>query len=599
MHTGGERDPLPESGVRLRWAKIAIWLLAGLCLGGALALIWTSTMPFEGIKARVLPSIPPGYEDRFTFEFFSKLTFGMRLLGGLLCVCGVGLAVLAERLSVVLDRLVFEVATFGKYLWSDATAIGSHYLACLAVLLWAVGLRLFFVHEPVRNDEAYTFMHYASRPLFIGLTYYTANNHLLNTLLIHWATTLFGASLIAIRLPAMAAGILLVPATYFAVRLYEGRDAGLIAAALVSASSPLVSYSFNARGYSLGAFFLVAMIGLVGFAISRQSVGAWLCVPMAAALALYSVPTMLYGVGGVFVCLLLARYYRPAIWGGFAAAVITLVLYAPALAAVGLSAISSNQWTAPISRAEWPGQFAREMASLWRYANVDLPVLVSAVVVVGFVYALISQRKLRLGPTTIFLSIALVALILMPIQRIVPPRRTWLFILPIYFSMAAAGLAALAQNAKHAQRIVSIVTIVLAGWMGSRILSTKGFRHTGLESLGPRSVGPIVLSNWHYLLQGAQFISHNNSDSGLDLEMFLHGIPYRPSRTGKLLIVTATGEPYQETLKQAGIEPSDVLAVQEIGQYEDADVYLGERGPELPFIPRGTTAMGVFTQADK
>ena len=595
----GEKTPLPKNGARWRWSKIAIWILAGLCLGTALGLIWTSIFSFEAAKLRVLPSIPPGYEDRFTAEFYSKIVFGLRLLGGLLCLCSIGLAVFANRLSPLVDRLTVEIATFSRDLCEGMAAVGTHNLACLAILLWAVGLRLFFVHEPLRNDEAYTYMHYASRPLFIALTYYTANNHLFNTLLIHWATSLFGVSLIAIRLPAMLAGILLVPATYFAVRLYEGRDAGLIAAGLVSASSPLVSYSFNARGYSLGAFFLVAMIGLVGFGIRDRSVGAWICVPIAASLALYSVPTMLYGVGGVFVCLLVTRRFRQVIWSGLATAVITSILYAPALATVGFSAISNNQWTAPIPRSEWPSEFAREMASLWRYSNIDLPALVSAVVVSGVLWALVFQGKLRLRPVTIFLSIALVALILLPIQGIVPPRRTWLFILPVYFAVAASGLAALIRRFKYANAIVPLLTLVLAGWMGSRLLSAKGFRHTGLESIGPRSVGPIVVTNWHYLLRGAQFICHNNCDSGLDLEMRLHGIPYHPSPDGKLLIVTPSDEPYEKTLKLAGIEPTDVTNAQKIGQFEDTDVYLADRGSALPFIPRGTTAMGVFTESEK
>ncbi len=86
------------------------------------------------------------------------------------------------------------------------------------MILWGIALRLRFFSEPVRYDEVYTFLHYASRPLFIGIAYYTVNNHLLNTLLMHISTALLGNAPWALRLPTLIAGILLMPVTYSAVR---------------------------------------------------------------------------------------------------------------------------------------------------------------------------------------------------------------------------------------------------------------------------------------------------------------------------------------------------------------------------------------------
>ena len=63
----------------------------------------------------------------------------------------------------------------------------------------------------MRYDEALTFNEFASRPLYYGLSYYPdPNNHLLNTLLMHLAFLGLGNQPWVLRLPALAAGVLLV-----------------------------------------------------------------------------------------------------------------------------------------------------------------------------------------------------------------------------------------------------------------------------------------------------------------------------------------------------------------------------------------------------
>jgi hypothetical protein len=133
--------------------------------------------------------------------------------------------------------------------------------------------------------------------------------------------------------------------------------------------------------------------------------------------------------------------------------------------------------------------------------------------------------------------------------------------------------------------------------MGWTVLVTKSLRHSGLEAAGPRSVEQIAVGDRPYLLHGAQFICSDYFDSGLDFEMRVHKIPYRPSHTGELLIVTPAGASPQRTLQLAGLSETDALAIHKIARYEDADVYAAKRGPALPFTPRGSTAMGVFTEA--
>ena len=115
----------------------------------------------------------------------------------------------------------------------------------------------------MRYDESVTFVHYASRPWYIALTNYTApNNHVFHSLLVHASTWIFGGAPWAIRLPALIAGILLVPASYVAARALVREARGALAASLVAGSSMLVEYSTNARGYTILALVFVLLLAL-------------------------------------------------------------------------------------------------------------------------------------------------------------------------------------------------------------------------------------------------------------------------------------------------------------------------------------------------
>src|SRR5207302_7320619 len=141
-----------------------------------------------------------------------------------------------------------------------------------APTLLAVAVRIPFLSQPMRYDEALTFNEFASRPLYYGLSFYPdPNNHLLNTLLMHGAFAVLGNQPWILRLPACLAGVLLAPATYTLARLLFGSGAAVLSATLVAVSSYLVEYSTNARGYTLQALSFVVLLALVIVAVRRDS----------------------------------------------------------------------------------------------------------------------------------------------------------------------------------------------------------------------------------------------------------------------------------------------------------------------------------------
>src|SRR5450759_3939875 len=110
-----------------------------------------------------------------------------------------------------------------------------HTLALVLIFLCGLGLRIYFLFQPLTLDEAGTYIQFASHPLSLGLSYYPVpGNHLLNTFFIHFSTRLFGSAEWAIRLPALIFGMLILPVTYVVIRRLLGKYPALFAFTFVA-----------------------------------------------------------------------------------------------------------------------------------------------------------------------------------------------------------------------------------------------------------------------------------------------------------------------------------------------------------------------------
>lgn len=144
-------------------------------------------------------------------------------------------------------------------------------LLFIAVIAAGALLRLHFLRQSIRYDEAAVFLHFNSKSLADILTDYQPSNHLLHTLLVRLSTGFFDCGPAFLRLPALAAGILLIPASGWAAWRWIRRRWAVVAVMLGVAGHPiLVEYSCNARGYSLFALFVVLSSTALREALRRQ-----------------------------------------------------------------------------------------------------------------------------------------------------------------------------------------------------------------------------------------------------------------------------------------------------------------------------------------
>jgi hypothetical protein len=382
--------------------------------------------------------------------------------------------------SAAAEARALRGALAGAVAGTSALHLGALGLVTLAGVL----VRVEFLAQPMRYDEAGTFVHYASQPWWVSLTTYTApNNHILHSFLVHVSTGLFGSDPWAVRLPAFLAGVLLAPATYAVARLLYDRHVGLLAAGLVASASVLVEYSTNARGYTIVALVFLACLALATHLRSSAGPAAWLAFAVLGAIGLFTVPVMLYAYGAVALWLalsilaggdrrLLARRLAPAL---VAAGVFAGILYLPAAAASGVGALVSNEFVSPQSFSYVAGELPDSVARVAEGWSRDLPLPFAAALAAAFAAGVLFHGRVARLPVAPALAAAAWVVPLLFAQRVVPFERVWLFLLPLYLMTASAGavLALRALDERWRGRLVAVAAVAAAASLAGTGVSSQ------------------------------------------------------------------------------------------------------------------------------
>ena len=362
------------------------------------------------------------------------------------------------------------------------------YLSAITlVTIAAAALRAVRLDHPVRYDEAFSYLAYATgQGPSVWLAYTFPNNHLFHTLLVHFSTALGGPGLAAIRAPAFIAGVGLVPlAAALAHRLSGRKMDALFAALFVGASSILVEYSVNARGYSMVCASTMVMC-LATLEINRRPKAwiAWFVWVMAAVAGLFTIPVMVYPIGLLSIIIASDAVKRRESGKeelSFLAAALAItsfmvgLLYLPSIRISGLDAIVSNRFVQPIPISEVVHQLPGTVVVTGLHWTRDLG---------GFVLLIVAglgaSAFLGIRQRDPFLLLPLIAppllLAAATTQRVVPFPRVWVFLLPIFLVCAAVGLGyiyvvAIARKYRVAAGCLIVSVFALAMTQGTRVLT--------------------------------------------------------------------------------------------------------------------------------
>jgi hypothetical protein len=410
-----------------------------------------------------------------------------------------------------------------------------HLLALVCLCAIGVTLRLMYLAQPMRYDEAVTYMYFARLPWLETISTYTyPNNHVFHSLLVKASVAMFGSAPWALRIPAFVAGSLVIPATYAVTRALYGSRAALLAVAIVASSGILVLYSTSARGYSLVvlAFLLLALIALR--LLKGASARQWMTFALIAALGLWTIPVMLYPLGTValwfaFLALVVgkrAEVIRLVVVLA-ATAVLTLLLYSPILAGPGLGALTRNRFVTATGWSEFASGLSGTLAEALRSWSLGVPRAFSLVLLGFVVIALFKHRaisRFRFGlPLAAFVWCAA----LLIVTRRAPFPRVWLWLLPLAASVAAAGIVFVFErwpvSVSVIQRRIGVIAVVLALGIASSIVTSFAVllsRDTGTF----REAEDAAATLSPVLRPGDRVLAGIPTNGPLDYYLYRHGI---------------------------------------------------------------------------
>jgi hypothetical protein len=158
--------------------------------------------------------------------------------------------------------------------------------------------------------------------------------------------------------------------------------------------------------------------------------------------------------------------------GGAVVGLLSFLLYLPVVLVSGPERLVGNRFVEPLAAAELARELPASLGRTWAFWNRDLPILGSAVLVLGVVVDTARAVRCRRVPLAVLAAGVCLALVL--VQRVAPFERVWLFLLPLYLLLGSGGLMWLLARCPTATarwtRGVAVTVIGLA--LGGLVLTS-------------------------------------------------------------------------------------------------------------------------------
>lgn len=491
-----------------------------------------------------------------TTELHSHLIIKLRYFSLMLLALTVIIFIFRKQLNSFFNEMKIDL----KIAWKDFHCYISNFLSednlseiisFSIIFVLAIILRIYYVTQPIRSDEALVFEQFAKQPFLVLIsTYHNVGNHIFHTALMHLSWLLFGDSLWAIRMPVLLSGILLVPISFLAIRSIYGKGAAIIASSLIATSSTLVEYSSNSRGYEIQALLILCLFSLGIYLLKNVNRYTWLLWVIFTALGFWTVPTMFYAYGGLAVWFLISLYgdtkfgdtdcqrrprtLRYFIAANLFAAVLTILLYSPVIIVYGLGGMT-QMIEAAVSETGIITNFILSLKTVW-LRNVPhvlhYPLILFAIIGIIFQYQLSKNRINLFLCSIIWLGISG---IIIPLYAVYTGY-TRLWVAHSIFFYMSIGIGAsvfchwiLASNHKYAQYLLMLIAVLLAS-----VFSVDELRH--------RYIHEIMQDSFHDASMVALFLKKNLKQGDYFYAVCPYGSPlqYELGKLGCNLAISVT-----------------------------------------------------------
>jgi 4-amino-4-deoxy-L-arabinose transferase-like glycosyltransferase len=582
------------------WNLIVLAFLAG----GILALVFFS-LPFENARALANHLSRDNNLQSLTGGRFAGLRLPMQIIGLFFLAAAAVFIALRKRSQAWVADGVQTLSKILGDLWQDWQKLAADWrfrrlektdlFILIGLMLTAAGIRAAAVARPMSHDEAYTIVAFATRPLWVVLSDYSLpNNHVFHSLLVHFAYLLFGIQPWAVRLPVLAAGVLVVPAGYLLARRIYGRPAALLSAALLAGSPLMVNLATDARGYILICLFSLLAFSLGTYVQQHKNRAAWGLIVLFSGLGFYTTPIMIYPFGVLLTWLLLAAlngetqpayaslrsFFKYLAAAAAGSGLLAALLYTPIFITYGVKAVVANRFVLPLSLGDFLSMLPDKIVETWNNWTGLSPGMhvVGYVILAGVVLSLLLNRRISQHRAPLQIAAVLWLAVELPLQRPYPWPKLWSWLLPLFLIWGSAGLLGLFKGIQLrgkynltallcAAAIVAVVAASLAGAVRNfpEMNATGEVEATTLYLKTQLRQGDIVVvadpddaSLWYY------FLLHRIPDS------FVNNIQHVPFQRAFVLVNPTYGQSLASVLDQRGpdikrLDPASAQVVNQSG----------------------------------
>jgi hypothetical protein len=219
--------------------------------------------------------------------------------------------------------------------------------------------------------------------------------------------------------------------------------------------------------------------------VRKESVFAGFLFALLSAIGLFTIPVMLFPIAMLVVwSLLLAfqaggwpktlRVFRAVAWILLMCAMITVVLYTPVLITSGMRSVVANRYVQPRDLADLATAWPRTAWETWIRFYRDVPGLCQVCLGVSMLAGALYLWKAN-RPAFLLIPAALIGIgVALLTMRVNPYQRTWIFLLPLSFCLADAGITATLRLFSRRTRVMvaGALSLLFAAGMSYHLANT-------------------------------------------------------------------------------------------------------------------------------
>ncbi len=325
--------------------------------------------------------------------------------------------------------------------------------AAVGIVLIGAAVLTHYLSVPLATDESRTVIEFASKPLLQGLSDFSStNNQFFNTIMVHESLSLFGLHRWSIRLGSYFAGIALIAAAYAVGRRFYNPYVGLLAAALTASAAWTIGYSVNARGYVVITLMFLLLLLLASSLLRRRRLRLWLAFAALSIVGLYTILSAGYAIGLVFVwlgCAILiekrgrdrVRWLRDLALTAGLIALVAVTLYLPAWRYVQAHPNQTLDLDSfvRLGRHQALDVYTAVAQEMWGKINSPWPAL-APLLAAGVLISAVLHFRLSRYRMSLMAALVLWIPPVLFIPSLTTYARVWIFLQPLYFVFAGAGL---------------------------------------------------------------------------------------------------------------------------------------------------------------